>query len=98
MKLRSIQVLRGIAAMAVVGHHAFDGTRIGAAGVDLFFVMSGFIMATCARDRGPLEFLADRAWRIYPLWLIAVTPWTMTMRHSERSPPRVQWKVTSPSA
>jgi len=77
LKLRSIQVLRGIAAMAVVGHHAFDGTRIGAAGVDLFFVMSGFIMATCARDRGPLEFLADRAWRIYPLWLIAVTPWLL---------------------
>ena len=66
MRLRSVQVLRGIAAMAVVAHHAFSGTRIGAAGVDLFFVISGFIMATCGRDRRPLEFLADRAWRIYP--------------------------------
>lgn len=76
MKLRSIQVLRGIAAMAIVAHHAFDsGTPIGAAGVDLFFVISGFIMATCAGGRRPTEFLADRAWRIYPLWLIAVTPW-----------------------
>jgi exopolysaccharide production protein ExoZ len=76
--LRSIQVLRGIAAMAVVAHHAFDsGTPIGAAGVDLFFVISGFIMATCTGGRTPSEFLADRAWRIYPLWLIAVIPWLM---------------------
>lgn len=78
LKLRSIQVLRGIAAMAVVAHHAFDsGTPIGAAGVDLFFVISGFIMATCTGGRRSGEFLADRAWRIYPLWLIAVTPWLL---------------------
>ena len=75
MRLRSIQVLRGIAAMAVVAHHAFDGPRLGAAGVDLFFVISGFIMATCTGARLPGQFLADRAWRIYPLWLIAVAPW-----------------------
>ena len=75
MRLRSIQVLRGIAAMAVVAHHAFDGPRLGAAGVDLFFVISGFIMATCTGARSPGQFLADRAWRIYPLWLIAVAPW-----------------------
>src|SRR6185295_16528642 len=62
--------------MAVVAHHAFDGdTRLGAAGVDLFFVISGFIMATCTGGRSASEFLADRAWRIYPLWLIAVVPW-----------------------
>lgn len=78
MKLRSIQVLRGLAAMAVVAHHAFPGrAEIGAAGVDLFFVISGFIMATCASDREPAEFLWDRAWRIYPLWLLAVTPWLL---------------------
>lgn len=76
LKLRSIQVLRGVAAMAVVAHHAFPDTKsVGAAGVDLFFVISGFIMATCAGGRRPLEFLADRAWRIYPLWLIALAPW-----------------------
>lgn len=53
-----------------------DGTwvRIGAAGVDLFFVISGFIMATITKkDAG--QFLLDRVWRIYPLWLIAVLPW-----------------------
>ena len=61
--------------MAVVAHHAFEGSRLGAAGVDLFFVISGFIMATCTGARSPAQFLTDRAWRIYPLWLIAVAPW-----------------------
>lgn len=82
MRLRSVQVLRGVAALAVVAHHAFPGTRIGAAGVDLFFVISGFIMATCGPGRSPGEFLASRAWRVYPLWLIAVTPWLLMSPHS----------------
>lgn len=78
MKLRSIQVLRGVAAMAVVAHHAFPGrAELGAAGVDLFFVISGFIIATSASGRAPVGFLADRAWRIYPMWLLAVTPWLL---------------------
>ena len=80
-KLRSIQVLRAIAATAVVVYHAFyvadphTAARVGAAGVDLFFVISGFIIATVANKRSPADFLADRVWRIFPLWLIAVTPW-----------------------
>jgi exopolysaccharide production protein ExoZ len=80
-KLRSIQVLRGVAACAVVLHHA-NANFFGAAGVDLFFVISGFIMATVAADRKPGEFLFDRAWRIYPLWLIALIPWLLLRPHS----------------
>lgn len=79
--LRSIQVLRALAAVGVLIAHAdrFGYLRgeaaLGAAGVDLFFVISGFIMATTAGGRTPRRFLADRAWRIVPLWLIAVVPW-----------------------
>lgn len=47
----------------------------GAAGVDLFFVISGFIMANVAAGRSAGEFLRDRLWRIYPLWWVAVLPW-----------------------
>jgi exopolysaccharide production protein ExoZ len=81
-KLRSIQVLRGIAACAVVVLHAYPDAQApignagyGAAGVDLFFVISGFIMASVSQGRTPGEFLGDRLWRIYPLWWVAVLPW-----------------------
>lgn len=81
-KLRSIQVLRAVAACAVVVLHAVPDAHApvgnagyGAAGVDLFFVISGFIMANVAKERSASEFLRDRFWRIYPLWWIAVLPW-----------------------
>src|SRR4051812_39342227 len=82
-KLRSIQALRALAACAVVAMHAHGvgglqdtgPTRVGAAGVDLFFVISGFIMAHVARERSAAEFIKDRLWRIYPMWIIALAPW-----------------------
>jgi exopolysaccharide production protein ExoZ len=82
-KLRSIQVLRGVAVTGVLVHHAYrfvdaqSFARIGAAGVDLFFVISGFIMATIGSGRKPSQFLVDRIWRIYPLWFMAVVPWVI---------------------
>jgi len=81
-KLRSIQVLRAVAACAVVVLHAYPDVHApvgnagyGAAGVDLFFVISGFIMASVAQGRTAGQFLRDRLWRIYPLWWVAVLPW-----------------------
>src|SRR3954447_5293409 len=81
-KLRSIQVLRAVAACAVVVLHAYPDAHApvgnagyGAAGADLFFVISGFIMANVSQGRTGREFLGDRLWRIYPLWWVAVLPW-----------------------
>lgn len=81
-KLCSVQVLRAIAACAVVVLHAVPDVHApvgnagyGAAGVDLFFVISGFIMANVSQGRTAGEFLRDRLWRIYPLWWVAVLPW-----------------------
>lgn len=83
-KLRSVQVLRAVAACAVVALHAVPepgapvgSAGYGAAGVDLFFVISGFIMANVAQGRTAGEFLRDRLWRIYPLWWVAVLPWLL---------------------
>jgi exopolysaccharide production protein ExoZ len=76
----SIQYLRAIAALGVVLSHAsislLDKSQsllplgAGAAGVDLFFVISGFIMyyTTANRDMTPGEFYLRRLIRIFPLY------------------------------
>lgn len=88
-QLKSIQALRGIAALAVFFCHlisieqSISGRSIklttladsGAYGVDLFFVISGFVMVWVASDlqRGwhnARSFLIARASRIYPLWWV----------------------------
>lgn len=88
----SIQVLRGIAAMAVILIHVSDMLQqytdqhglfcrlshiwyTGAAGVDLFFIISGFVMVQSTRyafqkPGAGRKFLARRFIRIVPLyWL-----------------------------
>src|SRR5690606_27058234 len=76
-RLHGIQYLRAVAALGVVVFHAAErsGTHfaIGAAGVDVFFVISGFIMwvITSQRAPSPAAFLRDRIERIAPLYWIA---------------------------
>ena len=78
-RLATIQVLRGLAALMVVCHHVQDqsegfrqivSTQAGQAGVDLFFVISGFVMVYVTHDReqSPGQFLAMRAARIVPVY------------------------------
>lgn len=82
--LISVQCLRGVAAMMVVCFHCFPQlARMGysgnqhlslSSGVDIFFVISGFIMLVSARrspSRGPGAFLVNRAIRILPIyWML----------------------------
>jgi exopolysaccharide production protein ExoZ len=83
-KILSIQYLRATAALMVVFFHAegmaqeyfsFMGLPFGAAGVDIFFVISGFIMwITTASERAtPASFAMNRIIRIVPLY------WAMTL-------------------
>jgi exopolysaccharide production protein ExoZ len=76
-RLQSIQYLRGLAAAMVVFFHATppEVGLIGAAGVDIFFVISGFIMwALCAdRSVSPAKFFGERIIRIFPLYLMYTT-------------------------
>ena len=87
-ELYGVQMLRAVAALAVVVHHTLEQsngaahrfspdwlTISGASGVDIFFVLSGFIMLHVS-FRGtdapptPGAFLLRRATRIYPFyWL-----------------------------
>ncbi len=87
-QLQSVQILRAIAALAVVGFHfaqslamdfgliPLDSFTMGSDGVDIFFVISGFIMTyTTAREdqRSPGDFAWKRLARIVPLY------WVLTL-------------------
>jgi exopolysaccharide production protein ExoZ len=87
----TIQALRAVAALLVVLLRAFEtwGERVdpaapgvswdnGAAGVDIFFISSGFVMVISSRrlaDRrgGWLVFLRHRVVRIVPLYWLLTT-------------------------
>jgi peptidoglycan/LPS O-acetylase OafA/YrhL len=91
-QIRSVQALRALAALAVVGYHAtilwhdraaplpmaapVHPWENGNAGVDLFFVISGFIMVFSSRrlvgrQDGWRRFLELRLIRIVPLYWVA---------------------------
>lgn len=69
-RLQSIQILRAVAVVPVVLFH-FAGLTHGRAGVDLFFVISGFVMAGLVKG-SPAKFALDRFTRIYPPFLVAL--------------------------
>ena len=88
--LSGLQALRGIACLLVLGYHLqmweaslglglpfFGAFRwFGYAGVDLFFVLSGFVIAHANAGRlgqptAVPGYLARRLWRIFPLYWCA---------------------------
>ncbi len=82
--LWSIQYLRGYAAVAVVAFHvvAFRLAPVGwgklaggARGVEIFFVISGFIMFWVARAEPFGTFWRRRVIRIVPLYWCAPHKW-----------------------
>ncbi|AOJ34076.1 acyltransferase family protein [Burkholderia metallica] len=64
----NIQCARALAALAVVAYH-LHVLPSGQAGVDVFFVISGFIMACVAPYEGR-DFLVKRLIRIVPLYWV----------------------------
>jgi peptidoglycan/LPS O-acetylase OafA/YrhL len=89
MPLQSIQMLRGIAALLVLISHlglsenrfldnpiAPTGLMTGVSGVDLFFVISGFVMVYVTRGlprfdaKGTARFVYARVTRIYPVYWV----------------------------
>ena len=76
-KIGTVQALRAVAAVAVLIRHAgFWDYQVLASGVDLFFVVSGFIMVvSCWSEFGkqcaPRRFVNRRLVRIVPLYWLA---------------------------
>lgn len=67
-KFNSIQVLRGFTALIVALEH-IRYLNCGAFGVDIFFIISGF-MAMFATHKDTKHFLKKRLIRIYPLYAL----------------------------
>lgn len=122
MKLKSVQALRGLAALLVVFYHvrALEALSIeangleevtwvgrvfsnGYAGVDLFFVISGFIMVFVTRSaqtglQPAADFLFARATRIYPIWWVFAGIMTIYMAAAHGLPNGAEgWQTVSRS-
>lgn len=84
----SIQYLRGVAAAMVVIYHVGLFLPVwsfekGNAGVDIFFVISGFVMYLSGRELSARAFLAHRIVRIVPLYWLATGVTLLVLGWSE---------------
>jgi exopolysaccharide production protein ExoZ len=75
--LPKLESLRGLAAVSVVGYHAFgqftDTYVTGMAPVVLFFVLSGFVLArSLDRNDNIVAFLRHRLFRLFPAAIATV--------------------------
>lgn len=85
-RLQALDWMRFTAAASVVGfHYLFAGpneglvdygatafAKYGYFGVDLFFLISGFVIANSARGKTARQFAVGRAVRLYPAFWVAV--------------------------
>jgi peptidoglycan/LPS O-acetylase OafA/YrhL len=78
-RVPELDALRFAAALAVMGFHYFSWARIsspfefGWLGVQLFFMISGFVIFWSALGRTAGEFLASRASRLFPSYWVCLT-------------------------
>src|ERR1700743_3793687 len=76
-RYRELDALRGIAALMVVLFHITIGrpeTKFGVTGVDLFFMISGFVIyMSLTKVKNSLEFVINRVSRLYPTYWTCVT-------------------------
>lgn len=70
---QDIQILRGIAVLLVVFYHfKIPGFKNGFLGVDVFFVLSGYLMAQLYNPERKLDFFKRRAKRLLPAYLSTI--------------------------
>ena len=90
VRMPSLDMLRIVAALAVVGYHylyrgaieggyldvsygaAGDAVSLGYLGVNLFFMISGFVIVWSAAGRDWLSFASGRIIRLYPAHVVAM--------------------------
>ena len=112
MKVYSIHYLRGLAALFVVLFHfrgylnnVYAQTNLGdllfskgAFGVDLFFVISGFIICFATEKEecnASLKFVIRRFFRIYPLLILSMSVYFLAVILRPESHDLVMWFIWS---
>lgn len=110
--LNSLQILRAVAAWMVVYHHYMQRlydfhystevghffSAVGPFGVDIFFVISGFIMFYTLRNRDytPREFVLRRVFRIVPVyWFMTLARVTVAPFAASYGPSHFDWDFSS---
>jgi peptidoglycan/LPS O-acetylase OafA/YrhL len=96
-RVAALDVLRGVAILLVMGRHMYVTElwhRMGWLGVQLFFVLSGFLVSGLLfreyQEHGRLDlrrFLTRRALKIYPGFLLFLLV-TLTLGQLSPAPPR----------
>ncbi|MDB5853310.1 MAG: Exopolysaccharide production protein ExoZ [Herminiimonas sp.] len=73
--LNSLQMVRALAAISVIYFHVGTQISFGSFGVDIFFVLSGYVIAMVLSDKEKTttSFTKDRLTRIVPLY------WTLSI-------------------
>jgi len=80
-RYNELDALRGIAALMVVFFHfTMDrpqgqlGFKLGVTGVDLFFIISGFVIfMSLTKAKSSIDFVINRVSRLYPTYWASVT-------------------------
>ena len=81
-RILELDALRGIAALSVFFYHAsiyykesiyFSFFRFGLTGVDLFFLISGFVIFSSIQNKTRIQFIKSRFLRLYPSYWLALT-------------------------
>jgi exopolysaccharide production protein ExoZ len=92
--LRSVHGLRFVAAFAVLVFHSLTafgppltGSTPGAAGVDLFFVISGFVIGYVGLEDDPVTFLMKRLIRVVPLYWLATAAYVLILYYLFKTTP-----------
>jgi peptidoglycan/LPS O-acetylase OafA/YrhL len=105
-RVHSLDLLRGICALAVLGFHYFylfplngsaewdfvagDFWQYGYLGVPVFFMVSGFVIAWSAQSGSRRDFLLGRATRLLPTLWVCLALTCAALWASGRPPPPEQ--------
>jgi peptidoglycan/LPS O-acetylase OafA/YrhL len=105
-RIQSLDMLRALAVFLVIGHHAawrfrpettdalgqmFKGS--GWIGVDIFFVISGFMITTIlVRDQDDIKgFFIRRFYRIVPIFAVAIATFAASALLTGQGVDRLRW-------